>query len=152
VGTSVSIQTAFSLVPAPIWTPLQTVTITNAEQWYFDNAATLDAVQFYRASPTNALGPPISLGLHFVPAITLTGTPGGRLRLDYINHFGSIGDWRTLETVILTSPTQLFYDTTAPNQPQRQYRVVQVLTIDTNPSPAFTPCATNTPAPSPPKL
>jgi hypothetical protein len=67
-----------------------------------------------------------SLDLHLVPAITLTGNIGGSLRLDYINQFGPIDAWVTLETVTLTNTSQLYFDVSAPGQPQRLYRLFQV--------------------------
>jgi len=67
-----------------------------------------------------------SLDLHLVPAITLTGTIGGSVRLDYINQFGPTDAWVTLATVPLTNTSQLYFDVSAPGQPQRLYRVVQI--------------------------
>jgi hypothetical protein len=61
-----------------------------------------------------------------VPAITLTGNPGDSVRLDYINQFGPIDAWVTLNTVTLTNTSQLYFDVSAPGQPQRLYRLVQV--------------------------
>ena len=65
-----------------------------------------------------------SLGLHLVPAITLTGSIGGSARLDYINQFGPVDGWVTLATVPLTDPSQLYFDVSAHGQPQRLYRLV----------------------------
>jgi hypothetical protein len=48
------------------------------------------------------------------------------LRLDYINQFGPIDAWVTLATVTLTNTSQLYFDVSAPGQPRRLYRVVQV--------------------------
>jgi hypothetical protein len=61
-----------------------------------------------------------------VPAVTLTGATGGSVRLDYINQFGPINAWVTLDTVTLTNASQLYFDVTAPGRPPRLYRVVQV--------------------------
>jgi hypothetical protein len=65
-----------------------------------------------------------SLDLHIVPAITLTGSIGGSLRLDYINQFGPIDAWFTLDTVTLTNTSQLYFDVSAPGQLPRLYRLV----------------------------
>jgi hypothetical protein len=61
-----------------------------------------------------------------VPALTLTGNIGDKLRLDYINQFGPTDAWVTLDTVTLTNTSQLYFDVSAPAQPQRLYRLVQV--------------------------
>ena len=55
-----------------------------------------------------------SLVLHPVPAITLTGNLGDSWRLDYINRFGPIDAWVTLDTVTLTNTSQLYLDVSAP--------------------------------------
>jgi hypothetical protein len=67
---------------------------------------------------------PSVLDLHLVPVITLTGSIGRSVRLDYINRFGPIDAWGTLETVTLTNTSQLYFDTSARGQPQRLYRLV----------------------------
>ena len=53
------------------------------------------------------------MDLHLVPAITLTGTVGSSVRLDYINQFGPIDAWVTLDTVTLTNTSQLYFDVSA---------------------------------------
>ena len=67
-----------------------------------------------------------SLELHMVPAITLTGSIGDSVRVDAIHRFGPIDAWVTLDTVTLTNTSQLYFDVSAPGQPQRLYRLVQV--------------------------
>ena len=49
---------------------------------------------------------------------------GDSLRLDYINQFGPTDAWVTLATVTLTCTSQLYFDVSAPGQPQRLYRIV----------------------------
>ena len=66
------------------------------------------------------------LDLHMVPAITLTGNIGDSLRLDYINQFGPIDAWVTLDTVTLTNTPQLYFDTSSIGQPPRLWRIVPV--------------------------
>jgi hypothetical protein len=56
--------------------------------------------------------------------ISLTGNMGDSLRLDYINQFGPTDAWVTLATVTLTCTSQLYFDVSAPGQPQRLYRIV----------------------------
>ena len=45
-----------------------------------------------------------------VPAITLTGSIGGSVRVDAINQFGPTDAWVTLDTVTLTNTSQLYFD------------------------------------------
>jgi hypothetical protein len=59
-----------------------------------------------------------------IPAITLTGTIGGSVRLDYINRFGPTDAWVSLDTVTLTNTSQLYFDVSAPGQLPRLYRLV----------------------------
>jgi hypothetical protein len=61
-----------------------------------------------------------------VPAITLTGGIGNSVRLDYIKRFGPTDAWVTLNMVTLTNTSQLYFDTSAPGQPERLYRLVPV--------------------------
>jgi hypothetical protein len=117
---------ADSLSPAPTWTPLGSVSLTGTPQYCFDLTLPLPSPRFYRAWQTGTPGVSPSLDLHLVPAITLTGTIGGSVRLDYINQFGPIDAWVTLATVPLTNTSQLYFDISAPGQPQRLYRVVQI--------------------------
>jgi hypothetical protein len=80
--------------------------------------------RYYGAWQTKTPGVIPSLDLHSVPAITLTGNIGGSVRVDYINQFGPIDAWVTLDTVTLTNTSQLYFDVSAPGQPQRLYRLV----------------------------
>jgi hypothetical protein len=61
-----------------------------------------------------------------VPAITLTGSIGHSVRLDYINQFGPIDAWLTLDTVSLTNTSQLYFDTSSIGQPARLWRIEPV--------------------------
>ena len=115
---------ADSLSPAPNWTPLGSVSLTSTSQYYFDLTLPLPPQRFYRAWQTTPPSQPPTLDLHMVPAITLTGTIGSSVRVDYINRFGPIDAWVTLATVTLTNTSQLYFDVSAPGQPQRLYRLV----------------------------
>lgn len=108
------------------WRLLDNISLTNATEWYFDTTTPLDFDRFYRAAYTNASLPPLPLDISLIPAITLSGTNGSTLRLDFINQFGPTDNWSTLAMVTLTSTTQLFLDTTAPGQPKRLYRIVTI--------------------------
>jgi hypothetical protein len=108
----------------PNWTTLGSVSLTSTSQYYFDLTLPLPPQRFYRAWQTETPTVIPSLDLHMVPAITLTGNSGGSVRMDYINRVGPTDAWVTLDTVTLTDTSQLYFDTSAPGQPQRLYRLV----------------------------
>ena len=112
--------------PPADWVPLDEHLPSNVLQWYFDLSAPLPPQRFYRAWQTGTPGVIPFLDLHLVPAITLTGNIGDSVRVDYINQFGPIDAWVTLDTVTLTNTSQLYFDISAPGQPERLYRLVQV--------------------------
>ena len=120
-----NVDYANSLSPAPNWTPLLSVSLTSTSQYYFDLAVPLPPQRYFRGWQTGMPGVMPSLDLHQVPAITLTGTIGHSVRLDYINRFGPIDAWVTLATVPLANTSQLYFDISAPGQPPRLYRLVQ---------------------------
>ena len=112
-GSLLNVDYADSLSPAPNWTTLGSVSLTGTPQYCFDLTLPLPPQRFYRAWQTGTPGVRPSLDLHLVPAITLTGSIGGALRVDYINQFGPIDAWVTLATVPLTNTSQLYFDTSA---------------------------------------
>jgi hypothetical protein len=104
---------------------LGSVSLTTASQYYFDLTLPLPPQRFYRAWQTGTPSVVPSLSLPgMIPAITLTGNIGQSVRVDYINQFGPIDAWVTLATVTLTNTSQLYFDVSAPGQPQRLYRLV----------------------------
>jgi uncharacterized repeat protein (TIGR03803 family) len=115
-----------ALSPAPDWTTLGSVSLISTSQYWFDLTLPLPPQRFYRAWQTGAPAVIPSLDLHMVPAITLTGSIGGSVRVDAINRFGPIDAWFPLDTVTLTNTSQLYFDTSAWRQQQRLYRLVQV--------------------------
>jgi hypothetical protein len=119
-----NVDYADSLSAAPTWATLSSVSLTSTSQYYFDLTLPLPPQRFYRAWQTGTPGVSPSLDLHMIPAITLTGNIGHSVRLDYINQFGPIDAWVTLDTVALTNTSQLYFDVSAPGQPQRLYRLV----------------------------
>jgi hypothetical protein len=125
-GSLLSVDYATSLSPAPNWTTLISVSLTSTSQYYFDLTIPLPPQRYFRAWQTGTPSVLPSLDLHLVPAITLTGNIGGSVRLDYINRFGPTDAWVTLDTVTLTNTPQLYFDISAPGQPQRLYRLVQM--------------------------
>ena len=123
-GSLLNVDYADSLSPAPNWTTLGSVSLTSTSQYCFDLTLPLPPQRFYRAWQTGTPGVMPSLDLHLVPAITLTGTIGSSVRVDCINQFGPIDAWVTLDTVTLTNTSQLYFDISAPGQPERLYRLV----------------------------
>lgn len=124
-GVSFHLENRNALDTTGNWLPLDTVTLTNPPQWYFDLTLPLPSQRFYRVWQTGSPVLPPSLDLPgIVPAITLTGNVGDFLRLDYINQVGPIDAWVTLATVTLTNSSQLYFDTSVIDQPPRLYRIV----------------------------
>ncbi len=120
----VKIDYANSLSPTQNWTTLGSVSLTNGSQYCFDLTLPLPPQRFYRAWQTTPPSQPPTLDLHMIPAITLAGTVGSSVRVDFINRFGPIDAWVTLDTVTLTNMPQLYFDVSAPGQPERLYRLV----------------------------
>jgi hypothetical protein len=108
------------------WETMATMTLSNTSQFYFDVSKPLPLQRFYRAWQTGTPGVTPSLDLHMVPAIALMGNVGDSVRLDYINQFGPIDAWVTLDTVTLTNTSQLYFDVSTFRQPARLYRLVTV--------------------------
>jgi hypothetical protein len=125
-GSLMNLGHADVLGPAPAWVTFDSVMLTNTSQWYFDVSTPLPPQQFYRAWQAGRPTIIPTLSLYMVPAITLTGPVGSSVRVDYINQFGPTDAWAALDTVTLTNTSQLYFDVSAPGQPQRLYRLVQV--------------------------
>jgi hypothetical protein len=123
-GSALNLDATAVVDLTPNWAPLGSVVLTNDSQWYFDLSVPLPPQRFYRAWQPGLSSVGSALDLHMVPAITLTGNIGNSVRLDYINQFSPIDAWVTLATVPLTNTSQLYFDISAPGQPQRLYRLV----------------------------
>jgi hypothetical protein len=125
-GSLLNLDDADALGPSPAWVTFDSVTLTNSSQWYFDLSLPLPPQRFYRAWQTG--GPSVlpSPDLKMVPALTMTGPVGSLVRVDYINQFGPVDTWVALDTVTLTNTSQLYFDVSAPGQPPRLYRLVQI--------------------------
>lgn len=108
------------------WTTISTVYFTNSPQYFFDLSSPPPSQRYYRASQIAPVSITPSLNLHLIPALTLTGSIGNQIRVDGINQIGPTDAWFTLATVTLTNTSQLFFDVSAPGQPQRLYRLVPV--------------------------
>ncbi len=93
---------------------------------YFDIADPLPPIGFYRTWQTNVPTARPTLQISQATAITLSGSIGSQIRIDYINQVGPTDAWVTLDTVTLTNTSQLYFDLTAFHQPARLYRLVPV--------------------------
>ncbi|HEY5909460.1 MAG TPA: immunoglobulin domain-containing protein [Verrucomicrobiae bacterium] len=127
-GTAMNLETARQLSGAPSWLPLveNVMAGTNTSQVYVDwpMQPAPDFLRLYRAWQTNGVNQPPMLSIHLVSGITLTGTAGSSVRIDYINQIGPTDAWVTLATVPLTNTSQLYFDTSAIGPPPRLYRLV----------------------------
>jgi alpha-tubulin suppressor-like RCC1 family protein len=124
LGSTLNLDSVDAMPPAANWAALASILLTNAGQWYFDLSTPLPPQRFYRAWQTGTPSVIPALDLHLVPAITLTGSIGGSVRVDAINQFGPTDAWFTLDAVTLTNQSQLYFDISAPGQPPRLYRLV----------------------------
>jgi hypothetical protein len=109
---------------APRWSSVTNVTLGSGPQLCFDLSQPLPAQRFYRTWQTN--GPQPVLDLSLATEIPLAGAIGSSVRIDSINAIGPTDAWVTMNTVLLTNTTQLYFDVTAFRQPTRLYRLVPV--------------------------
>jgi hypothetical protein len=65
-----------------------------------------------------------TLDLNRIPALAWSGTMGQSVRADAINAIGPTDAWFTLDTATMMNTTQLYFNVTAPGQPQRLYRLM----------------------------
>ena len=122
-GSFLHLEYADSLA-APQWSSFTNVTLASGPQLCFDLSQPLPPQRFYRTWQTN--GPQPALDMSLATEIPLTGGIGSSVRVDYINAIGPTDAWVTLNTVLLTNTTQLYFDDTAFRQPTRLYRLVPV--------------------------
>ncbi len=125
-GTTLQLECAEGGCSGTKWTSMDTLTLATGAAEYFDLSSPLPAARYYRAWHATPGAPPPALDLDYVPAITLSGQPGNKLRLDFINAIGPVDAWSSLATLTLTNSTQLYFDTTVLGQPSRLYRIVPV--------------------------
>jgi hypothetical protein len=125
-GSSLEVDYADLLSPPGNWSVLGTLSMNSASQNYFDLSDPLPGRRLYRATQISGLRVPPVLDLRMVPALTLTGNLGASLRVDYISRYGPTDAWVTLDTVTMTNTSQLYFDTSAPGQPERLYRLVPI--------------------------
>jgi len=114
-------------VDPPDWQSFPTVYFTNSPQFFFDLSSPLPAQRFYRVWQTGAPATVPSMSLSgMVPALTLTGAIGSKVKVEGINQIGPTNAWFTLDTVTLTETPQLYFDTSTIGQPTRLYRLSPV--------------------------
>jgi hypothetical protein len=126
LGSLLDLDYADSLAPTVSWQPLATVLLTNPPQLHLDLSDPLPPYRFYRAWQTNPPSVTPSLSIGMATELTLSGTIGSTLRIDYINQFGPTDAWVTLGSVTLTNAAQPYFDLTMWRQPPRLYRLVPV--------------------------
>jgi uncharacterized delta-60 repeat protein len=126
VAGVVEIQSTATLESGGIWSPLATATLTTPPDWWFDLADPLPAPRFYRTLVISGGRIPPLLGLHMIPALTLTGNIGNQIQVEGINRYGPTDAWFPLATVTLTNTAQLYFDTNAVGQPLRLYRFTTI--------------------------
>lgn len=123
-GKILNLEHSESLAPSASWSPLATVMLTSPPQWYFDLSESLTPQCYYRAwQSAPATNSSLELPV-MIPALTLTGNVGRKLRLDGINRIGPVDAWYPLATVLLTNTSQLYFDTSVIGEPSRLWRVV----------------------------
>jgi hypothetical protein len=125
-GSSLGVD--YSDVPGSTtgWKSMAAMTASNSSQFCFDVSTPLPPQRYYRAWQSGTAHAAPALSMNFVPAITLTGSVGSKLRLDSINQVGPTNAWATLGTVTLTNTSQLYFDVGVLGQPARLYRITPV--------------------------
>jgi uncharacterized repeat protein (TIGR03803 family) len=123
-GSSVNLECTDALSFPPNWVPFAVVALANSPHFCFDLSQPLPPQRFFRAWHTGAHAVAPSLNFGLVPAVTVTGAIGSRVRVDGINAIGPIDAWVPLDTVTLTNASQLYFDVSAPRPLQRLYRLV----------------------------
>jgi hypothetical protein len=126
LGSLLNLDYTSALLPTPTWQTLASLTLTNPPQLCLDLTDPMPAARFYRVWQADTPSVPPAADLELATELTLTGTPGTNLRVDYINRYGPIDAWVTLATVPLTSASQTYVDLTMIRQPPRLYRLVPV--------------------------
>ncbi len=122
-GTSLGVANSDTIGSSASWSTLQNLVLTTNRNWWFDLSGS-STQRFYRTLHSSATGSDPILELHMVPAITLTGAIGSHIQIDYVNQFGPTNAWVSLTTVLLTNSPQLYFDTSAINQPPRIYSLI----------------------------
>ncbi len=126
LGSLLHLDYTGTVAPTPAWQTLVSLTLTNAPQLWLDLTDPMPAARFYRVWQAGTPSVLPAADLELATELTLAGTPGTNLRVDYINRYGPIDAWVTLATVPLTGASQTYVDLTMFRQPTRLYRLVPV--------------------------
>jgi hypothetical protein len=127
IASQWQLETTESLDSPVLWRAIEPKNLTGVVNGYLDLTQPLPAQRFYRTRKTSSIpGVRAQLNMYQVPALTLSGSPGEKIRVDAIKQYGPTDTWFTLATVTLTNSLQLYFDVSAPGQPQRLYRLVPV--------------------------
>jgi hypothetical protein len=126
LGSLLHLDYTGTVAPNTAWQTLATLTLTNPPQLWLDLTDPMPPARFYRVGQAGTPSVLPAADLELATELTLTGTPGTNLRVDYINRYGPIDAWVTLATVPLTSASQPYVDVTMIRQPPRLYRLVPV--------------------------
>ena len=89
-----------------------------------DCSPSLPEQRLYRVWADYGYNP--SLWIDSTAAIYLSGSVGARLQIDCLNAIGPPDAWLPLDTVTLTSPTQLYSSDALLGKIGKLYRVVRV--------------------------
>ena len=116
----------FECADSPIgpWVSLSSMVQTNGQVLFVDCSPSLPERRFYRVWTDYRPNP--WLWITPTTAIYLSGSVGTRLQIDYLNAIGPTDAWMHLDTVTLTSPTQLYSNAGMLGKIGRLYRVVPV--------------------------
>jgi uncharacterized repeat protein (TIGR03803 family) len=123
-GSALQVECLDGIATNTAWAGLATLNVASNPVLFGDPTLQLPPLRFYRTSQFTLADAPSVLGLQFVPGILLTGNPGDKRRVDFINAIGPVDAWSPLGTITLTNSPQLFFDSSAHDQPRRLYRIV----------------------------
>jgi hypothetical protein len=123
-GESLDLESSESLNVPDSWTDLATLTLTNNPVWWFDPTPALPTQRYYRARHLGVAKAPAVLRPHLLPTISISGSVGTRLFLEYINQFGPTDTWTRLVDLQISASPLVYFDTNSIGQPPRIYRVL----------------------------
>lgn len=110
--------------PAGPWVPLQSLVQSNGRSYFVDRLSGLPDERFYRVG-ANSDYPPW-LWIDSTTAVWLSGSVGTKLQIDCLNAIGPPDAWLPLDTVTLTSPTQLYSSDALLGKIGKLYRVLRL--------------------------
>lgn len=127
IGTVVGIDCCESLGAPENWQNMETLTLQLPLTFCVDQRDPGSVQAYYRGWTAGLSDDSLALDLHFIPAISLTGTIGSRVRLEFIKAVGPTDAWEPLTSLTITNYPQMYFDTSSIDQPPRLYRIVPVV-------------------------